>query len=539
MKISFVATRKNSDPTERELYEMDVMIKALGFQRSFLDLGLQTVAACTPKDIEIEIIDEYVEPIDYDMKTDLVALSAKPSCAPRAYEVADRFRAGIHASLRPEEALTHADCIVTGEAETLWPKVVRDFQARKMGERYDAEGFPDMGDIPVPAWSVGPSDSYLFHQIQTTRGCPFKCRFCSVPDISGQDFRFKPVDRVIHELRRLPKATGLIARSKPLYVVDDNFISRTHYTKELLEAMVPLAEAGEIPPWSAETTLNVASDDKLLDLFQRAGCTVLIIGFESVTEATLNDMDKPVNFCLTYQEAVERIHARGMNVVGNFIVGFDTDTTAVFRQTLEFIQTTGILFPFFSILTPMPGTKLFDDVKAEGRLDHEDWARYDTRHVVFEPKRMRRDELMDGYVWLYEQSYGTHLMLDRMERAWSCITQEGSNAAEKAFVTARLAGEYLRGDAELRDLYKRAFKMLTNRKLNGDIGQLLYLLDAYDFARFMRRFNTPNRAANYKTFETETLIQVASAEDLEIMQWENKKAVKRTKRRRSLPVMTG
>src|SRR6185295_13085592 len=148
--------------------------------------------------------------------------------------------------------------------------------------------------------------------------------------------------------------------------------------------------------------------------------------------------DKPVNFCLTYQEAIDRIHARGMTVVGNFIVGFDTDTRAVFQQTLDFIQRTGILYPFFSILTPMPGTKLFDEMKAAGRLDHERWDLYDTRHVVFSPAQMRRDELMDGYVWLYEQAYGTHLLFDRLERNWKRRAR-GSNVLEKAFIAARLA----------------------------------------------------------------------------------------------------
>src|SRR4029079_14535566 len=152
-----------------------------------------------------------------------------------------------------------------------------------------------MGNIPMRAVNLVNPSQYLFHQLQTTRGCPFKCRFCSVPDIAGQDFRFKPVEQVVRELRGLPKAKGPIASVKPLYIVDDNFISRTRYTKDLLRAMIPLAERGEIPSWSAETTLNVASDDELLDLFQKAGCATLIIGFESVTEATLNDMDKPVN----------------------------------------------------------------------------------------------------------------------------------------------------------------------------------------------------------------------------------------------------
>jgi radical SAM superfamily enzyme YgiQ (UPF0313 family) len=535
MKISFIATRKNSDPTERELYEMDLLIGALGFKRSFMDLGIQTVMACTPRSAQVELVDEYLEDIDFGLKTDLVALSAKTSCVTRVYDVAREFRrrgtrvvlGGIHASLRPDEALEHVDCVVTGEAETVWPRVVDDAIRGKLAQRYDAAGFPPMSEIPVPAWGAAKNDQYLFHQLQTTRGCPFRCRFCSVPDISGQDFRFKPVERVIEEIKRLPKARGPIASGKPLYVVDDNFISRTRYTKDLLRALVPLREAGLLPSWSAETTLNVASDDELLDLFQKAGCATLIIGFESVSEASLTAMDKPVNFCVTYQEAIDRIHARGMTVVGNFIVGFDTDTRAVFKDTLDFIQKTGIIYPFFSILTPMPGTKLFDDMKAAGRLDHERWDLYDTRHVVFEPMHMRRDELMDGYIWLYEQAYGTHHLFDRLERTWR-RRDKGSSLAEKLFVTARLAPAMARGDGELRRVFKDGIAMMMSRGLAADAGQLLYVLDSYDFARFMRRYSTPRRAENYRTFANPHA-------DGGNMQWQNPKAVKRTKR--ALPVV--
>jgi len=550
MRITFVATRKNLDPTERELYEMDLLNRGLGFKRAFLDLGIQTVMACTPRDVDVRMIDEYLEPITYDLPgTDLVALSAKTSCVTYAYEVARRFRergkrvvlGGIHASLRPEEALQHVDCVVTGEAETIWPKVVADAKANRLAERYDAVGFPPMADIPVPTWDRSDASQYLFHQIQTTRGCPFRCRFCSVPDISGQDFRFKPVERVIAELRALPKAKGPIAGSKPLYIVDDNFISRTRYTKDLLRAMIPLAKAGEIPSWSAETTLNVASDEEMLDLFRDAGCSTLIIGFESVTEASLAAMDKPVNFCLTYQEAIDRIHARGMTIIGNFIVGFDTDTLGVFQQTLDFIQKSGILYPFFSILTPMPGTKLFDEYKAAGRLDHERWELYDTRHVVFAPNHMRRDELMDGYIWLYEQAYGTHLLYDRMESNWRRRTK-GSNLVEKAFVTSRLGIEMVRGDAELRRHFRDGIKLMMSRGLASDAGQLLYLLDAYDFARFLRRFSSSRRAENYATFvDPSRWARGATAEaaapeaKLSVMQWQNEKAVKRTKT--ALPVV--
>jgi radical SAM superfamily enzyme YgiQ (UPF0313 family) len=550
VRITFVATRKNLDPTERELYEMDLLNRALGFKRAFLDLGIQTVMACTPRTTDVRMIDEYLEPrgIDYGIETDVVALSAKTSCVTYAYEVARRFRekgkrvilGGIHASLRPDEALRHVDCVVTGEAETVWPSVVRDLEAGALKQRYDAQGFPPMAEIPVPTWDKSDASQYLFHQIQTTRGCPFRCRFCSVPDISGQDFRFKPVERVVAELRALPKARGPIAKGKPLYVVDDNFISRTRYTKELLRAMAPLAREGVIPSWSAETTLNVASDEEMLDLFRDAGCSTLIIGFESVTEASLAAMDKPVNFCLTYQEAVDRIHARGMTIIGNFIVGFDTDTLGVFSQTLEFIQKTGILYPFFSILTPMPGTKLFDEYEASGRLDHQDWHLYDTRHVVFEPTHMRRDELMDGYVWLYEQAYGTEKLYERIERNWR-RRATGSSLVEKAFVASRLAPEMLRGDAELRRHMKDGLSLMMKRGLCADAGQLLYLLDAYDFARFLRRSSTSRRAENYQTFSdpsrwTRTAADRAESKELSVLQWQNAKAVKRTNKT-SLPVV--
>ncbi len=542
MHITFIATRKNSDPAERELYEMDFLLRILGLKRCFVDLGLQTIAACTPPGVEMTLVDEYSEEIDYTAPTDLVALSAKTSCVTRVYEVARRFReqgttvvlGGIHATLRPDEALEHVDCVVTGEAEQVWPQVVADAQAGKLKARYDTGDYPPLDQIPLPKWPTGRAKRYLFHQIQTTRGCPFTCRFCSVPDISGQAFRFKPVDRVIAELRALPKtaASPLLAK-RPLYVVDDNFISRTKYTRELLEAMVPLAQAGELPPWSAETTLNVAQDDALLDLFRDAGCATLIVGIESISQATLEAMAKGINFCMTYQDAIARIHDRGMSVVGNFIVGFDTDTRAVFKDTLDFIQETGILYPFFSILTPMPGTALFDEFKEAGRLDHTDWARYDTRHVVFEPRLMRRDELMDGYIWLYEQAYGTGLMLDRLDRHWRRKSSDGgahtgSPWTERAFVKARLLPEMARGDAELRQLYRQSFKVLSQHK--GDAGNLLTMLDSYDFVRFMRRYRSEKWEDNLQTF-TEAPAQPGPTDDnLTAPQWHNEKAKRRSAR---------
>ena len=535
MHITFVATRKNRDPQERELYEMDLMLRVMGLKRAFADLGLLTVAACTPPGHTQVFVDEYLEPIDYDIQTDLVAMSAKTSCAGRAYEVADRFRAagktvvlgGIHASLRPEEALEHVDCVVIGEAEAIWPSVVADAAAGQLKKRYDPGEYPPMDAIPDPAWELVDSSLYLFQQAQTTRGCPFTCRFCSVPDISGQSFRFKPVDNILRELKGFPKKRRPLARNTPLYVVDDNFLSRKTFTEELLRGMQPAFEAGEFPHWSAETTLNVASDEALLDAFVAAGCDTLIIGLESVSEETLKDMAKPINFCLTFPQALERIHDRGLSVVGNFIVGFDTDAPRVFADTLDFIQDTGILYPFFSILNPMPGTKLFDDVKAEGRLYHENWELYDTRHVVMEPAQMSPEMLQDGYIWLYEQAYASDLAWERVERQWERYRRIGmkprmrGGRLAKAGFTALLAKELFRGDAALRRFFGQGLDLLTRKDLVAEPGQLMVMFDSYDFSRFMDRYKSPDYARHAEIF--------ASRKGEEArLQWQNDRARRRS-----------
>ena len=530
MKVLFVSTRKNSDPADRELYEMEFMTELLGFKRSLLDLGIMTVAACTPRDIAVEIVDEYTAPIPYDTDADLIALSAKTSCVTHAYEVAAKFRArgkrvvlgGIHASLRPDEALEHVDHVVIGEAEHAWPQFLRLFAAGTAPRMYPPKsGTAPMTDVPVPAWDRIDNGDFLFHQIQTTRGCPFMCRFCSVPDISGNTFRFKPVDQVIAEIRALPRSGFVKDRIKALYFVDDNFISKVRYTKDLLRAMIPLRQAGELREWSAETTLNVARDTELLDLFAAAGCSTLIIGFESISEATLLAMDKKVNFCVSYQDAIHRIHSRGMSIVGNFIVGFDTDTLSVFRDTLAFIDDNTILYPFFSILTPMPGTKLHDEYRAAGRLDHTDWSRYDTRHVVYEPRNMTRDQLMDGYCWLYEQAYASERALARLERFWQRYKQPQVRWLDHAFIAWRLRRFADRGSPRFRGLLREGGRRLRRAGRRGDPGQLIYYYDSGHFCDYLDQYRSADYAQHARIFGGE--VEAPAMPRLERKQWERQR----------------
>jgi radical SAM superfamily enzyme YgiQ (UPF0313 family) len=508
MKVLLVSTKKNVLPGEREFYEMDLVLEYLGMGRALLDLALPTIAACTPPGVDVEIADEYLEPIDYDTDADLVGFSAKTSCAVHAYEVSDRFRVlgkktvlgGIHATVLPEEAEQHFDAVVIGEAEEVWPALLDDLRRGQLRRRYEAAGFPDMARIPAPAWHLMESDRYLFDMIQTTRGCPFKCKFCSVPDVSGQTFRFKPVENVVREIRALPRSGSARSKHRPLYVVDDNFISNRNYTKSLLRALVPLYESGMLKPWSAETSLNVAKDDELLDLLAAAGCEALIIGFESVQKETLLEMDKRVNTCIPYADAVQKLTDRGIALVGNFIVGFDTDTKRVFHDTARFIQEHHVLYPFISILTPMPGTGLHREMDRAGRLFHKDWSRYDTRHVVFQPRNMTPDELMDGYVWLYKTLYSAESTIDRLERWWSRHRRSRDSSLLHFLYLLRSVLFYLRGDAGLREFYRRTTRLLFRAGLSPTVGPLLTCLDGYDFARSLSKHESPRAAEHWAEF---------------------------------------
>ena len=219
---------------------------------------------------------------------------------------------------------------------------------------------------------------------------------------------------------------------------------------------------------------------RLLDLLAASGCEALIIGFESVQKETLLEMDKKVNTCIPYKDAVQKIYDRGTSLVGNFIVGFDTDTKRVFHDTAPFNQEHRILYPLISILTPMPGPGLHREMKQAGRLFHEDWSRYDTRHVGFQPKNLTPDELMDGYVWLYKALYSAEATMERLAYWW----REKSRARDSAILhwlyVLRSAPYYLRGDGALREFYRKTSRLLFGRG-KPTLGPLLTCLDSYDF----------------------------------------------------------
>lgn len=378
--------------------------------------ALMVLAALTPPDIEVSIVDEWVDDIDFDRDIDLVGITLLTMAAPRGYEIADRFRergvkvvlGGIHATAVPDEAQRHADSVVVGEAELVWSRLLADAAAGRLEARYRSDGFSDLRGLPIPRRDLVREDSYVsVNLVQTTRGCTNRCSFCSIHAIAGRKYRARPVDEVIAEIETLPCALALFA--------DDNIVGDPDYAKRLFEAMIPLGIR-----WTAQATLAIADDEELLDLARRSGCAFLLIGFESLTPEGIRSIGKQrTNSVERYGEAVARIHSRGIGIAGTFVLGLDHDDTDVFARTAEFIQRSCIDVPTAGVLTPYPGSPLFERLRADGRLLHTDWSRYShvAGRVVYRPAKMTPEELEAGYRWVGERLYSLPAVASRVARA--------------------------------------------------------------------------------------------------------------------------
>lgn len=351
--------------------------------RVWKPLGLLVLAALTPEDWEITVVDENLGQRDYGTmpRPDLVGITAFTSQASRAYEVAAEFRSlgvpvvmgGIHATMCTEEALEHVDSVVTGEAESVWGAVLEDARQGRLRRTYTGEHV-DMARVPQARHDLL-SEGYAFGSVQTTRGCPLNCNFCSVSAFNGQGYRHRPIDQVIQELRSI--------REKWVLVVDDNLIGTTaaHLAraKELFRAMI---QARLNKNWIGQVTINMADDEELLDLAVQAGCRGVFIGFESPTAKGLAEVGKKFNLLSgrNFKVSVRRIQERNILVVGSFIMGLDSDESGIGRRIAKAASSYGVDILNALFLTPLPGTRLWDQMKSQDRIAANnfpsDWRYY-------------------------------------------------------------------------------------------------------------------------------------------------------------------
>jgi radical SAM superfamily enzyme YgiQ (UPF0313 family) len=384
-------------------------------------LGLLKVASLTPSGWEVTIIDEKVEPIDFGRDADLIGITAMTPVVKRGYAIADRFRSrgipvvmgGMHVSKLPEEALQHCDSVVVGEAEELWDKVIADAERGDLQKVYRHEnGFPPLDGQPLVDWDLYRDKGYLpVHFVETTRGCPFNCEFCSVTSSFGGKFRNRCIDEIEREIRSFKPFPGRFTWQNLVFFNDDNIISSKAHARELLTRISPYKL-----DWLGQTSVDMAQDDEMLALCKKSGCMGLLVGFESLSAETLKSVRKGVNKPQQYMDVVKRMHDHGIGVKGSFIFGFDTDDDGVFERTVEFANKAKIDVVYYSILTPYPGTAFYDQMVAEGRIIDDDWNHYNTHSVVFMPKLMTPERLYDGYTAALRESFTYTSILKRMWR---------------------------------------------------------------------------------------------------------------------------
>ena len=380
----------------------------------FSVLPLTIVAALTPRRHEVRIVDENVEPMDFASDVDVVGITFMTALAPRAYEIADRFRArgkfvaggGFHPTLCPAEAAEHMDAVVVGDAEGAWERLLQDIEAGQARKVYMSQPCPSSElRTPIPRRDLLTSSAKHYvtiNAVQTGRGCQHACRYCSVTAFHKQSYRQRPIADVIAELRELPR---------DLILVDDNIVRSPPYARELFLEMLPLRKR-----WVGQCSIEIADDPELLRLAHAAGCRGLFIGIETVNQDNLASVGKQFNDSGRYHERLNRVRRQGIGVVAGMIVGLDKDEPGIFESCLRFLQRQRIDALQLNILTPLPGTPLFDEMRRQGRITDYRWDHYDFRHAVFQPSRMTAVQLQEGADWLYSQFYRADRILVRFVR---------------------------------------------------------------------------------------------------------------------------
>jgi len=374
-------------------------------------LALLLLAALTPPDFDVEIIDDYREDAAAERPCDLVGISAMTPQAPRAYQIADIFRArgkkviigGFHASLMPKEAGEHADAVVIGEAEESWPQAIEDFREGRLKPVYKAKRLADLRTLPTPRYELVRKYTYALRvwPVQTTRGCPMGCEFCSVQQFFGRSYRHRPVEDVVRDV----KATG----SKYIFFVDDNIAANRSYALKVFRALKPLGLL-----WGCQCNVTVARDEELLREAAAAGCFSMFVGIESINPESLESVHKVCNKVEEYHELLSNMLRAGISPMVSMIMGLDGDGPNVFDRTYRFLVDLRIPLAYFFILTPAPGTELFGRLQEAGRLLHTDWSRYGGDEAIIQPALMTPEELEEGYWQLYRKFYSLPSIVRRL-----------------------------------------------------------------------------------------------------------------------------
>ncbi|MCF6171935.1 MAG: B12-binding domain-containing radical SAM protein [Bacteroidales bacterium] len=375
-------------------------------------LTLPLIAGLTPQEHEIKIVEEvHNEVIDFDQEVDVVGISIMTQTAIRGYEIANEFKkrgkvvvfGGIHATVMPKEAILFGDAVVIGEAENgLWEQVLHDIESHSLKEFYKLDKYPELNHYVAPRRDLVQKVAGRFRlaPIETGRGCPYKCDFCTVPSSFGSKQRHKTVDCIIEDIESIEE--------KVLFFLDDNITINKKFARELFERMIPLKKY-----WVGQASANIVNDKELMKLARKSGCKGLLIGFESMTETGLNKYRKTFGSFEQNVQAIKTLQNNGIMTMASLVFGLDEDDKTVFDTAYNFIQKAKPAFLQACALTPYPGTAVFEKMKLENRILTDDWRQFDAKKVIISPKSMTADELQDGYSNIKDRVYSYPSILSR------------------------------------------------------------------------------------------------------------------------------
>lgn len=377
-------------------------------------ITLPHLAAITPRKHSVKIVNENYEDIDFKQDVDLVGITCYTMTAPRVYEIADEFRkrgktvilGGYHPTAMPEEAKQHADSIVMGMAEANWPKAIEDFENGKLKPIYERDHTFDLSKAPPLRRDLIRYNPFL-GAIQTTRGCTNRCEFCAISSFCGNVIKQRPVKDVVEEIKNMPNK---------LFIFHDPHL--TLHRKYAMELFKEIIRQKISKGWVANGTADILGtvDEEFLKLARKSGCVEWFVGFESVSQEALNNIKKTHNKVEDFKKMIKRVHDYGMTIQGGIIFGFDEDKPDIFDTTLETISDWDLDVLEVNILTPYPGTPLFDRLDKEGRILTRDWSRYNQVDVVFQPKNMTVEELYEGSRKVAKEFYSTYNLTKKISR---------------------------------------------------------------------------------------------------------------------------
>ncbi|MCL2287347.1 MAG: B12-binding domain-containing radical SAM protein [Firmicutes bacterium] len=378
------------------------------------------LAAVTPPEYSFTYLDEDIDELHFDkVDADLIAITMMTVQAKRAYNLADEFRrrgypvilGGIHASSCPDEAALHADAICVGEGENSWPVMLDDFAKGRLKKFYHAKDYPPVTKLSSPRVDIVNHDSYSVFPLQATKGCPYHCDFCCISFSSGHKYRTKPIEQVVAEIKELEKYnTGIL--KKRYNFNDDNLYVDKEYTIKLFKAIIPLNIQ-----WMGMGSINTIQDEEVVKLMAQSGCRTYAIGFESISEENLQEAKKKNSSVAEYKKAAQVLIKHGIIPAGYFIFGFEHDDMDSFKRTIDFAIENRIINPYFNILTPFPGTQLYERIK--DRIFDWNWSHYGSLKCVYQPATLSPEQLVAGSYGASREVARLDILKNHLKYFWS------------------------------------------------------------------------------------------------------------------------